>query len=199
MAIISVAWQVSLGARRENAWYRFYTVWSFSCTCMRAQLWRLMSRRPFSRSCEWVGTYVFINVRAKFVCAHAHSIYVCFLIWTNMCVYVCRQWWEVLGVWTRCSRASIPPTPASSIPWDRNKEARLHQAGLWSAQLYRVPICNWQPSDPGCFLCNMHTWKVLMSSDIPYGLLYFMYTTGSCSQYVHVAVILKIYVGFPLL
>lgn len=121
-----------------------------------------------------------------FLCSRAHSICICWLIWTNtVCAHV-----FVLAVMRSPSsvcepdvaehRYSLPPPPPPlsppPIPWDRNKEARLHQAGLWSAPLYRVP--NWQPSNPGCFHCNMCTEKVLRYIIWP---LYFIYTTGSCS------------------
>lgn len=165
MAIIALAWQFSLGARRENAWYQFYTVWSFRCACIRAQQWRTrdaMNRWAFSGSVEWVGTYVFNSVSAT-LCAPM-CIQSMFALWSGqICVYMCPGSDEKpLECEPDVVEHRYPPTPTPTIPWDRNKEARLHQAGLWSALLYRVPISNWQPSDPACFLCNVHTWKFWM-------------------------------------
>lgn len=96
-----------------------------------------------------------VYVFTEFVCTHVHSIYVCFLIWTN--TWVCAGHdAKLLECEPDVTEHRPLAPPPSSIPWDRNKEARLHQAGLWSAQLYRLRISNWQPSDRGCFLCNLH-------------------------------------------
>ncbi len=183
MAIISLA---LAGLCEEATGKYMISVWhNLSMT----DAWRDESQGILMFWCA--SSYICMYECSMCSCSY-HAFNLCLLSDLDKCVCVCvcvcvGNDEKPLECEPDVAQHQYPLSPRSQIPWDRNKEARLHQEGLWSAKLYRVSISNWQPLDPSCFLCYMHKWKVLMPSNISCGL--WMYTAGSWLQYFHVTVI----------
>lgn len=137
------------------------------------RMWQIVAGHSHARVSESVHKPFAHDCPCTPVFSHVHWIY-CLLSDLERCLLSVNQ-----------LQQSLDTTP-SLVPWERNKEARLHQHSLWSARLYRVSISNWQALDPESFLYNLQKLNIkilyaLQSMRLP---LYFSNTTGSCLNYV---------------